>query len=295
MFPWNPGPGKTYQMTQRSPKSAKGLQKEIHLGETMELTAILDAIFEFEKCPKFDQINLPDLVCHTDNLTSQTGCFNSLMSFFCPFHEDFHWRVALKCFIIEISPWHMLFMVPTVFLLNPGHRKTYKKTQRSTKYIKRLRKEVHHCESLELAAILEAILDFEKCSRVNSIHQADCVYMGLKLQNQLNKKTIRWVRVYSPGCLTISKKCFMRLQNDNKKTTQTRQKQYKTKIKNLTNVCRRYFKQDQTVFFSNSQLLLVQLQHLSKCLRINRYIDKWNRYFVFLFPITSQRTPATKR
>ena len=75
MFPWNPGPGKTYKMTQRSPKSAKGLQKEIHLGETMELTAILDAILEFEKCLKFNQIYLLDLVCHTDTLASQAGCF----------------------------------------------------------------------------------------------------------------------------------------------------------------------------------------------------------------------------
>ena len=30
---------KTYQMTQRSPKSGKGLQKEIHLGESVELSA----------------------------------------------------------------------------------------------------------------------------------------------------------------------------------------------------------------------------------------------------------------
>ena len=38
----------------------------------------------------------------------------------------------------------------------------HKNTQRSTKYIKRLRKQVHHCELLELAAILDDILDFEK-------------------------------------------------------------------------------------------------------------------------------------
>ena len=39
---------KTYQMTQRSPKSGKGLQKEIHLGESMELAAILDAILDLK-------------------------------------------------------------------------------------------------------------------------------------------------------------------------------------------------------------------------------------------------------
>ena len=68
-------------------------------------------------------------------------------------------------------------MFPQVFPLNPAPRETYKKTQRSPKYDRRLQNEVHLCESLELAAILDAILDFEKCSKVSSIHQADFVYV----------------------------------------------------------------------------------------------------------------------
>ena len=69
----------------------------------------------------------------------------------------------------------MLLMFPQVFPLNPAPRETYKKTQRSPKYDRRLQNEVHPYESLELAAILDATLDFEKCSRVSSIHQADFV------------------------------------------------------------------------------------------------------------------------
>ena len=106
-----------------------------------------------------------------------------------------------KSFIIEISPWYMLFMVPNVFPLNPGHWKTYKKTQRSQTSVKGLRKEVLHCESLKLAAILNAILDFEKCSRVSSIHQADFVYVMSEAAESfiLNKTTsnmcclARWI------------------------------------------------------------------------------------------------------
>ena len=112
------------------------------------------------------------------------------MYFFCHFHEDFHWSVTPKSFIIEISLWYMLFMVPNVFPLNPGHWKTYKKTQRSQTSVKGLRKEVLHCESLKLAAILDAILDFEKCSRVSSIHQADFVYVMSEAAEPSEKKTI---------------------------------------------------------------------------------------------------------
>ena len=71
----------------------------------------------------------------------------------------------------------MLLMFPQVFLLNPAPRETYKKTQRSPKYARRLQNEIHPYESPELAAILDAILDFEKCSRVSSIYQADFVYV----------------------------------------------------------------------------------------------------------------------
>ena len=71
----------------------------------------------------------------------------------------------------------MLLMFPQVFSSNPAPRETYKKTQRSPKYDRRLQNEVHPCESMELAAILDAILDFEKCSRMSSIHQADFVYV----------------------------------------------------------------------------------------------------------------------
>ena len=84
----------------------------------------------------------------------------------------------------------MLFMVLNVFPLNPGHRKTYKKTQRSQTSVKGLRNEVHHCESLKLAAILDAILDFEKCSRVSSIHQADFVYVMSAAAESSEKITI---------------------------------------------------------------------------------------------------------
>ena len=43
----------------------------------------------------------------------------------------------------------------------------------SSKSLKGLQKEAPYFASLGLAAILHAILDFEKCS----IHQADCVYV----------------------------------------------------------------------------------------------------------------------
>ena len=84
----------------------------------------------------------------------------------------------------------MLFMVPNVFLLNPGHRATYKKTQRSHTSVKGVRKKDHHPESLKLAAILDAILDFEKCSRVTSIHQADCVYVMSEAEESCEEKNI---------------------------------------------------------------------------------------------------------
>ena len=71
----------------------------------------------------------------------------------------------------------MLLMFLQVFPLNPASRETYKKTQRSTKYARGLQNEVTQCESLKLAAILDAILDFEKCSGVSSIHQVDFVYV----------------------------------------------------------------------------------------------------------------------
>ena len=116
--------------------------------------------------------------------------FQSINVIFCHFHEDFHWWVTLKSLKIEISPWYKLFIVPNVFPLTPGHRKTYKKTQRSQTSVKGLRKEVHHCESLKLAAILDAILDFEKCSRMRSIHQADFVYVISEAAESSEKKTI---------------------------------------------------------------------------------------------------------
>ena len=80
----------------------------------------------------------------------------------------------------------MLFMIPQVFSLNPAQRETYKKIQKSPKYAKKLQNEVHRCESLELAAIL----DFEKCSRVSSIHQADFVYVISQAAKSSEKKTI---------------------------------------------------------------------------------------------------------
>ena len=84
----------------------------------------------------------------------------------------------------------MLVMVPNIFSLNPEHRKTSKKTQRSQPSLKGLRKEVHHCESLKLADILDAILDFEKCSKVRSIHQAYFVYVMSEAAESSEKKTI---------------------------------------------------------------------------------------------------------
>ena len=68
-------------------------------------------------------------------------------------------------------------MFPNVFPLNLGWMKTYKKSQTSPKSVKKLQNEVHRCDALVLAAILDAILDVEKCLMVNSIHQADFVYM----------------------------------------------------------------------------------------------------------------------
>ena len=139
---------KTYQMTQRSPKSGKGLQKEIHLGESMQLVANFGRHLDF--------------VCHKDTHTSKTRLYQSINVILCHFHfhENFHCWVTPKCFIIEISPWYTLFIVPNVFPLNSGHRKTYEKTQISQTSVNGLRKEVYHCESLKLVAILDAILDF---------------------------------------------------------------------------------------------------------------------------------------
>ena len=122
-------------------------------------------------------LSLSDFVCHADTLTRQTRLFQFINIIFCHFHEDTHCWMTQKCFIIEISPWYMLYMVPNVFPLNPGHRNTYKKTQTSSKSVKGFQKEVHHCKSLELVAILDAILDFAKCSRVKSIHQPDFIYV----------------------------------------------------------------------------------------------------------------------
>ena len=74
-------------------------------------------------------------------------------------HDDFHWQVTTKWFITEISLWNMALMFPKVFPLNPGPRKTHKKTQRSPKSVKRLQNEVHHCECPKLAAILDTSLE----------------------------------------------------------------------------------------------------------------------------------------
>ena len=53
-------------------------------------------------------------------------------------------------------------MFPNVFPLNLGSMKTYKKSQTSPKSVKKLQNEVHCCDALVLAAILDAILDVEK-------------------------------------------------------------------------------------------------------------------------------------
>ena len=66
--------------------------------------------------------------------------------------------------------------------------KTYQKTQRSPKYVRRLQNEVHPCESLQLASKMATILDFEKCSRMNSIHQADFVYVMSEAAGSSEKK-----------------------------------------------------------------------------------------------------------
>ena len=146
-------------MTQWSPKSGKSLQKEGHIGEQpMELAASFRHHLGFEKCP-----NLP--------------------SRFCMSH-----RYSYKSNHIEISLWYMLVMVPNVFPLNPGHRKTYKKTHRSQTSVRGLRKVVHNCELLKLVAILDAILDFQKCSRVSWIHPADFVYVMSEAAESSEKK-----------------------------------------------------------------------------------------------------------
>ena len=73
---------------------------------------------------------------------------------------------------------------------------TLEKNQRSQTSVRGLRKEVHHCESFEMTAILDAILDFEKCSRVSSIHRADFVHVMSEAADSSEEKTIS-------GCLTI--------------------------------------------------------------------------------------------
>ena len=80
----------------------------------------------------------------------------------------------------------MLSMIPQVFSLNSAPRETYKKAQRSPKYARKLQNEVHPCESLELVAILDAILDFEKYS----IHQADFIHVMSEAAESSEKKTI---------------------------------------------------------------------------------------------------------
>ena len=142
------------------------------------------------KMPKF-KVNLPSrlFVLHRYSYKSNQAV-PIHWCVFCHFHDDFHWWVPPKSFTIQISPWYMLFMVPNVFPLKPGHKQTYIKTQRPQTSVKGLRKEVHHCESLKLAAILDAILDFEKCSRVSSIHQADFVYVMSEAAESSEKKTI---------------------------------------------------------------------------------------------------------
>ena len=86
-------------------------------------------------------------------------------------------------------------MFSKVFPLNLAPRETYKKTQRSPKYDWRLQNKVHPCESLELAAILDDILDFEKCSRVSPFHQADFVYVLSLAAKSIKKYYISQVRV----------------------------------------------------------------------------------------------------
>ena len=138
------------------------------------------------KMPKF-KLNLPSRFCMSHRYSYKSHrLFQSINAIFCHFHEDFYWWVTPKSFIIEISLWYMLVMVPNIFSLNPEHRKIYEKTQRSQPSLKGLRKEVHHCESLKLADIL----DFEKCSRVRSIHQADFVYVMSEAAESSEKKTI---------------------------------------------------------------------------------------------------------
>ena len=53
----------------------------------------------------------------------------------------------------------------------------YKKTQKSSKPLKRLENEDRHCEFLALTAILDAILDFKKCSEVKLFHKAEFAYV----------------------------------------------------------------------------------------------------------------------
>ena len=112
------------------------------------------------KCPYLYEIYFPDFVCHTVTLARQTRLFQSINVIFWQVWQYFHWRATPKWFMIKVSPWYMPLMFPKVFPLNLGPRKSYKKTQRSPKSVKGLQNEVHYCESLELAAILDAILDF---------------------------------------------------------------------------------------------------------------------------------------
>ena len=79
--------------------------------------------------------------------------------------------------------------VSTSVSIESSTKGNIQKTQRSLKYDRRLQNEVHPCESLELAAILDAILDFEKNAQWWAQFTRQILLMWcLKLQNQMRKK-----------------------------------------------------------------------------------------------------------
>ena len=91
---------------------------------------------------------------------------------------------------IFIDKWHQYtwwlkyhhdtdLVFPKVIPLNPEPKKTYIQIKKSVNSIKSMQKYINHCESLELAAILDAILDFEKLSKIKWIHQTYFAYVML--------------------------------------------------------------------------------------------------------------------
>ena len=91
MFSIESSSKKTYQMTQTSPKSTKGLKKKIDFGESMELAALSDAILDFWKnAQSWTKFPYRALFVTHKILQVKPGCSNLSI-----FLLSFSWRFSL--------------------------------------------------------------------------------------------------------------------------------------------------------------------------------------------------------